>query len=443
MPIYFSTIRDIIPQTPGVYFFRNSKKEILYIGKAANIRSRLSSYFVSSAVLSAAKKRMLLEAEYITWQDTPSEIEALIVEANLIKKHLPPYNIVMRDDKQYLFVGFTREPFPRIIFTHQPIQVIHSLPTSQVGKHKVVRKKKIDYIGPFTEAGAVKRLLRLLRKAFSYCTCKKPHTRFCQQAELNLCMGFCCVKNHIASTEERAIYQKNIRYIKSILTGRQQQLLKRLRIEMNRVSKLQLFEKAAILRDQVHALERVFAHQHTLKKDYEVENQKGLHELKMLLSLKKYPKRIEGYDISNIQGNFAVGSMVVFTDGVADKQAYRKFRIRTVKGANDTAMMREVLRRRFTHHDWPLPDIILIDGGKGQRNAACSAIENTVAKNLIVLSIAKREEELYTAKRNNPFKLKEMPTALLYLLQQIRNEAHRFAISYYRKRHRKSTRTAL
>lgn len=440
MPVIFSEIRNTIPHAPGVYFFRKSDKKILYIGKAANLRTRLSSYFLKNAPLEAAKQRMLREAEHITWQETKTEIEALLLEASLIKKHAPPYNIVMRDDKQYLFVGFTKEQFPRIFFTHQPIQF-------QISKNVI----KVEFFGPFTEAGAVKKLLKSLRKMFPYCTCKNLHERPCQYAELGLCAGVCCIKGeynrrrNLRKLSEVSppivAYKKNIRFLKHILAGKQKQLMHRLRAQMNRVSNRQEFETAARLRDYVYALERIFEHHAPLKKEYAVENQKGLRELRLLLRLPSYPKRIEGYDISNIQGTFAVGSMVVFTDGVPDKNAYRKFRIRWVTGANDTAMLREVLTRRMQHPEWLSPDVMLIDGGRGQLNAAIEAmssvnLETGRPSSIQIISIAKREEELYVPERKMPFKLKNMPTSLLYLLQQIRNEAHRFAISYYRKRHR-------
>lgn len=427
MSISFSSIRNSVPQTPGVYFFRDGKNSILYIGKAANLRSRLSSYFLTSALLEAAKRRMLRETEHITWQETKTEIEALLLEASLIKKHTPPYNIVMRDDKQYLFVGFTKEPFGRIFFTHQPIAFT---------KNKNVTS---EFIGPFTEGRSVKKLLHSLRKTFPYCTCKTNHNRVCQRGELGLCMKLCCQKNYNATPAERSAYAKNVRFLKNVLQGKQKQLLRQFRVRMNHASKKQEFETAARLRDYVYAIENIFEHRSPLKKEYTVENQKGLRELRLLLQLPSYPKRVEGYDISNIQGTHAVGCMVVFTDGVADKNAYRKFRIRTVQGANDTAMMREVLGRRLKHNDWPVPDVILIDGGRGQLNAALNAISASQLTPKIphIISIAKREEELYAPNRKTPFKLKEMPTSLLYFLQQIRDESHRFAISYYRKQHKK------
>src|SRR3989338_3058891 len=199
----FSQIQNSIPRTPGVYFFRDKKHTILYVGKAANLRSRLSSYFLKSALLEAAKRRMLHEAEHITWQETETEIEALLLEASLIKKHIPPYNIVMRDDKQYLFVGFTKEQFPRIFFTHQPL----SLGTRNM-------KHETQFIGPFTESRIIKNLLRSLRKTFPYCTCKTNHNRACQRGELGLCPGTCCIKSYEVQPRKILEYKKNIRFLK-------------------------------------------------------------------------------------------------------------------------------------------------------------------------------------------------------------------------------------
>ncbi|TSC71848.1 MAG: excinuclease ABC subunit C, partial [Parcubacteria group bacterium Gr01-1014_70] len=172
-----------------------------------------------------------------TWQEINTEIEALLLEASLIKKHLPPYNIVMRDDKQYLFVGFTEETFPRIMYTHQPIS--HEARNMKHETQEKRKKKFLEYIGPFTEASAVKKLLRALRKTFPYCTCKKPHTKMCQQAELGLCMDFCCRIGTEPSREQRASYLKNIRFIKNILVGRQKALITHLSSAMKSASKHQ------------------------------------------------------------------------------------------------------------------------------------------------------------------------------------------------------------
>lgn len=431
MAVTFSSIRDTIPSTPGVYFFNSPENEVLYVGKAANLKARVRSYFSKHVDLSPAKRRMVREATSITWQEADSEIDALIREASLIKRYHPRYNIILRDDKNYSFVAFTKEPFPRVYITHQPRE--HS--------------SKETYIGPFTDGYAVKRLLRTLRRTFPYCTCTQQHTRPCQNAELGLCATVCCLKNQYSevstvgsrTSEYHQTYKKNIYAIKNILRGKHAHLKATLTREMKHASTAQHFEVATQIRDQLYALESIFAHREIIRKEYGVENQKGLHALRMLLALPRAITRIEGYDISNIQGVLPVGSMVVFTNGMSNKQEYRKFKIKTVTGANDPAMIHEVIARRLAHADWPLPDIALIDGGRTQLNAALAAqhaSSRPEAHNIIFMAIAKREEELYLAHKKTPLALKTMPVSLLHLIQQIRNEAHRFAIGFYRKRHR-------
>lgn len=434
MAVTFSSIRDSIPSAPGVYFFKGPASEVLYVGKAANLKARVRSYFSKSVDLPPAKHRMIREAADITWIETESEVEALIREATLIKRHHPKYNVILRDDKNYSYVAFTHEPFPRVYVTHQP----------------TARKTRELYIGPFTDGYAVKRILRSLRRTFPYCTCTQQHTRPCQNAELGLCMSICCLKTKFSevplpkidgsgTSENYKRYRKNISALKNILRGNHARLKGTLTREMQKASKARDFETATHARDQLYALERIFAHRAVIRKEYGVENQKGLHELRILLKLPRAITRIEGYDISNIQGTLPVGSMVVFVHGMSDKNEYRKFKIKTVQGANDPAMIREVITRRLSHLDWRLPDIMLIDGGRTQLNAALAAQRASLqseTKHIVIMAIAKREEELYLAHTKTPLSLKKMPVSLLHLLQQIRNEAHRFAIGFYRKRHR-------
>jgi excinuclease ABC subunit C len=428
----FSQIKKAIPSTPGVYFFRDEQEAILYIGKAANLSRRISSYFAKNSGLSSAKQKMVERAHKITWIEADSEIDALLQEASYIKKHRPPYNVMLRDDKYYSFVEITKEPFPHIYVVNRP-----TLFTKDNKKISMAS----EFIGPFTNTAGVKSILRSLRKIFSYCTCKQHHARACQYAELRLCMGICCLRNYTPTSKERDLYYRHIRYIRNVLSGRQKQLIKNLNNEMQTASKERRFEDAKIARDQLHALSRIFAHSHIIKKDYGVENLKGTYELGMLLRQKTTPDRIEGFDISNIQGIFAVGSMVVFTNGIPDKKEYKHFRIKTVKGANDPAMMHEMLVRRFQHIEWQIPEVILIDGGPTQLTSAISAYKNSLLftkhNSISIISLAKKEEELYIPQTKKPIPLKTVPASLLYLLQQIRNESHRFAISYYRHRHRK------
>ena len=422
-----------IPKSPGVYFFRE-KKKIIYVGKAQNLKIRLASYFNGRSP-DTRKKQMTAQAGSLTWQKTESDVEALILEAELIKKHRPKYNVLMRDDKQYLYVVFTREEFPKIIFTHQPT-------------------KNQTHIGPFTDAWAVRYILKSLRRAFPYCTCKEIHKRRCQMAEIGRCLGVCCLdKSKFEAAEYSGLkktYQKNIRYIKNILSGKHNRVRSVLEKEMKKASYRQNYEMAGQILNQIQALENIFKHRFIIKRDDIIYKNKGLEYLRNLLDLKKPPKRIEAYDISNIQGKFAVGSMVVFTEGQPDKNEYRKFRIRMPNQPNDTAMIREILTRRLNHPEWPLPDVILIDGGKPQLNAALAifrhrppsrkaSAEHSKSEDIKVIALAKREEELYLpAQAGLPdgkiIKLKNGPPSLLHLSQHLRNEAHRFAITYHRKR---------
>ncbi len=450
MPVHIETIRGSIPSTSGVYFFKAAEGQILYIGKAGNLKARIQSYFVASRDVGPAKECMLKEAATLEWRELSSEIEALIEEARLIKKYRPRYNVLMRDDKNYLYVGFTKEPFPKVFLTHQPRQALS----------REFKDKKANYIGPFTDATSVKRVLKSLRKIFPYCTCKERHARPCQNAQIGLCMTYCCLddkkatqKNSMFSKEHiqdaRQPYKRAITSIQKILSGNQKTLVRTLKRQMAIYSKDQAFEKAATIRNQLHGLERIFAHSLYITKEHSLENRKALHELEQILHLPHPITRIEGYDISNIQGTDAVGSMVVCTDGAMDKNEYRRFRIKTVTGANDPAMMQEILLRRFDHPEWPYPEVILVDGGISQLNATLAArkkylrqtangadMQNGITA-ISIISIAKREEELYLPHKIHPIPLKHTSTALLHLLQQIRDESHRFAIGFHRKLHRR------
>ncbi len=397
-------IKDI-PQTPGVYMFLDKSGKPVYIGKAVNLRSRALSHIRGRA-------RFLDDATDIKTHETESEIEALILEACFIKEYKPRYNVVMRDDKQYFYVAFSRDAFSRIFIAHQ-------------------RTTK-NRIGPFTDGKALKTTLKLLRRVFPYCTCKTIHKRFCLNYHMGRDLGFCCVKDAKGNKKE---YGKNISRIKKILNGQKSRVIKELEKEMKAMAKLKDFEKAAKLRNQLEGIANVLAHKQVFRDD--MIQRKMFHVSRSML---QGVNRIEGYDISNIQGNFAVGSMVVFEKNnegilIPKKSDYRRFKINTIKGANDPAMMGEVLARRLKHSEWPLPDLFLIDGGITQRNAAQKELARAgVSRPLF--GLAKREEELYTGHSVVLLSALSREQELLFMF--IRNEAHRFAIGYYRKLHRKS-----
>src|SRR3989344_3643671 len=401
-----------IPKKSGVYFFKNKKREILYIGKAADLRNRLRFYF-SKGVKDARILGMLKNATGVSWQKTDSEIEALILESQLIKKHRPAFNILMRDDKQYFYVSFTKEVFPKVLISHQQKD-----------------------IGPFTDGGALKTTLKFLRRIFPYCTCKEKHNNYCLNYHLGNCSGFCCLKSDKSQAEDKKNYHNNIKSIKNILSGKRSLLAKKLESEMEQAAKNDEFIKAISLRNKIKQLKWVFENAKIISKSPEDCPPEALEQI---------PRRIEAYDISNIQSANAVGSMAVFTNGQPDKNQYRKFKIRRIlssealrEGFGDTNMLREVLSRRFKHKEWPLPDLVMVDGGKAQLNAAFSA----VPKQIPIIALTKNEKHqashIFILKKPKPLSLNFLTSDVRKLILEINNEAHRFAISYYRKAHRKN-----
>jgi excinuclease ABC subunit C len=408
-----------IPHKPGVYFFQNSLDKILYVGKAVNLNGRLG-YYLRDGDQPAKIKQLLKEANSISWEIFGSEAEALIKEAEYIKKHHPKFNVLMRDDKQYLYVGLTKEKYPKVFITHQPAT------------------KKANYIGPFTESGILKSVLKSVRKNFPYCTCKTPHQTACLNAKLGKCPGYCCIINKDLS-EYKKNYRKNIDSIKKILTGKNKSLAKKLKKEMQKLSKRRNYEEAGKIRDRISSLEKIFAHRHIVKRDQPSDTAKSLRALKNILNAKE-TSRIEAYDIANIQGKFAYGSMVVFSDGEPQKNEYRLFKIKTVENSNDPAMIKEVLERRLNHKEWPMPNIILIDGGRAQLNTVYRALHHKLSAKVIALTKNNKHkgDHIYLEKKLLPILLDSLPMHLKNLILRLDSEAHRFAIKNYRKLHRKS-----
>lgn len=390
-----------LPQAPGVYVFKKGRR-ILYIGKAANLRERVKQHL--------KEPRSLFNESSVWYCLTGSEIEALLLEAKLIKKYKPKYNVLWRDDKNYFYVAITKELLPRIFLTHQ---------TNLKNKSGTL---KANFIGPFVDGKALKQTLRYLRKIFPYYTRPpKNHPKIkCPWCHLDLCPG---------PNPDAKEYRKNIKSLIEVLKGERARLTNNLKKEMIKASKTQDFEKAAKLRDQIFNLEKVLA------------NAKILHPSER--TVKKTPwhsnyncLRIEGYDISNIQGKMATGSMVTFMDGKPDKNFYRRFKIKFEKKPNDIAMLKEVLNRRFKHKEWAFPDLILVDGGQAQLNAAQLIAKRYKLKaKIIALTKDKRHKgyKIFMTHKKEPIKLSDLPADWRNLILQIGHEAHRFAISYHRK----------
>jgi excinuclease ABC subunit C len=552
---------DNLPNKPGCYLMKDRNGRVIYVGKAINLRSRVRSYFHTSAQHSLKIKQLVRKIENIEWILVDSELEALILEMNLIKKYRPHYNVRLKDDKRYPYIKVHWDsPFPKVTVTRR---------MTQDGSR---------YFGPYTSVWAVHQTLNVLRKIFPYLTCDREITgeddRACLYHDIKLCTAPCI------GLIGKSGYRQMIEDLCQFLEGRTDPIVTRMQREMERASEELRFEHAANLRDQIDAIESVVERQKVISSDYvdsdvlamarsdgeacvqvffirsgkligrdyfllegaedtsdadvlaefikqfydqapkvpaqvllphEVEEAKiirkwlknkrndqkveilvphhgkqhelvkmatenavetlhalqarwqadryrqeqGLSELQKILGVQNPLNRIECYDISNIQGTSAVGSMVVFEQGVPKKKLYRLFNIHSVSGADDFASMEEVLVRRFNR--WAsakeisktpgkkpdqafsrLPDLLIVDGGKGQLGRAKEVIDRfNLLNKFITAGLAKRNEELFLIDRSDPIILPEKSQGL-YLMQRVRDEAHRFAITLHRKRRTKS-----
>lgn len=380
-----------LPETTGVYAFKK-EAELLYIGKANNLKERVKQH-----------PGLLGQAGQLGFIQTQSEIEALILEAKLIKKFQPKFNVLWKDDKNYFYVAITKEPFPRIFIAHQPQN----------------EGNRISLIGPFVDGTALKQTLKTLRKVFPYRSCNKLPKKPCLWYQLERCLAPCAGLTSTVKDESKA----NVKHLIKILQGKKNQTLNDLKKEMKKLSQAQKYERANRIKNQIQSLEKVLSHARL----WPAETRFPAMET-------WFPKkRMEGYDVSNIQGKEATGSMVVFINGKPDKSQYRKFRIKTQKEPDDIAMLKEILTRRFNHPEWPYPDLILIDGGKAQFNAAKDILSRWSLDQIRVMSLAKKKNELYMEGKKKPVLLKTLPREVSNLILQLRDEAHRFAISYHKK----------
>lgn len=413
-----------LPRTPGVYLFRNESARVIYVGKAVNLKNRVSSYFQKKDH-DPKTAELVKKIERLEYIESGSEFEALVLEADLIKRYKPKYNIRFRDDKNYVYLKVTKEDYPKISIVHQ------------------ITDHKAEYLGPYTDSNAVRRILKISRRIFPYCTCKLPNDEVCLYFHIGLCPGH--GEKYISSSD----YKKNIRGIEKIFSGKTGALKREFTGEMKKASKEKRYEEAAACRDNIKYLERI-ERSHIIS-ERDLSEDKGLYELKKHLNLPVIPQKIECFDISNIMGTAATGSMVVFGSGIASPKDYRRFQIKTVKGANDTQMMAEILSRRFSLGEKKkkdsafsqLPDLVILDGGKGQLSAVLEKVGDTGETRIV--SLAKKREEIFV-KEDKGFRKIIMPknSEALYLVQRIRDEAHRFAITYHRKlKGRESFRTAL
>jgi len=419
------------PQTPGVYLMKDAAGRVIYVGKAKNLRSRAGSYFLKAAAEDPRTAGLVREIRDIDYLDAESEIDALLVEARLIKDILPKYNKDLRDDKTFPYLEIlTREEFPRVRFTREP------------------KGKGTKLYGPFANPRGLRGAIQVLQKIFKFRTCsldiseddRRWHWfRPCLLASIQQCSAPCNLR--ISKVE----YRKDIRRLQQFLEGNKKSLLTEMHQEMEAAARELRFEEAARLRDEVAALQsldqRGELDTHVQPEVFPIDPKKGLAGLHKVLRLSQQPRTIEGIDIAHTAGRETVASVVQFIDGLPFKPGYRRLRIRAVEGVDDTASIHEAVARRFgrLHEEGEVfPDILLIDGGKGQLNAALSAFSALEVDPPMVISLAKREELVFVMGTEKPLRISRRSYALR-LLQYVRDEAHRFAQHYHHILRRKST----
>ena len=421
-----------LPSSAGVYFYKDKTGLIIYVGKATNLKNRVKQYFQKSRHFDPKTQLLIKDIADIEWQQTSGEAEALFLEAELIKRYQPKYNILLRDDKSSVYIRINIKDFaPSVTLTRRPSD------------------DQAEYFGPYLAAWQVRRALKYLRKAFPFSTHITLPKRACLDVHLGLCPG------PETATYNRQEYLANLRHLMGYIKGSNKSLAKIFKKKMLECASQQRFEDAARMRNRLASLNAlqnqvIFGDRESLdiSKDY------SLNEIKQLLGLKEIPKRIESYDISHTQGVGAVASMVVFVNGLAEKPAYRKFQM-NLPGNNDVAHIKETLTRRFSSNNkkkWPRPNLIIIDGGKGQLKGALEALAASNIK-IPTIGLAKRQEEIvvnnFASNTQLDFEkiknLKPVVTKLgnyttiklpmnsnsIKLMQRIRDEAHRFALSYH------------
>ncbi len=408
-----------IPQKPGCYIYRDMFGTVIYVGKASNLRRRMSQYFQPSRETRADPKLRSLINTIQTWEfiTVRNEDEALVLETRLIKEYAPHFNVLMRDDKRHLMLKIDRtETFPRL---------------------KMARLRKDDsclYFGPFPKGGALRMTADFLIHYLKLRTCKAAVPGLIDRTHcLAGAIRDCCRPCEGKVSEEE--YNARIDRLTAILDGDVKDVLAVLDLKMKEAAEKQQFEKAAHYRDISANIQSLYGQK--IRKNMTDPGHPGMpavEDLQKALRLKKPPRSIECFDISNISGTLAVASLVHFTDGAPDKGKYRKFRIKTITGANDFAMMKEAVSRHFTHlleKPETLPDLLMVDGGKGQLSSALEALVAVKCPPFPVIGLAKRHEEVFIPGRSEPYLIAHERPALK-LLQSVRDEAHRFAITYHR-----------
>ncbi len=418
------------PAKPGVYLMKDADGKVIYVGKAKSLRSRAATYFSDLAAEDKRIRDLIKQIADIDFIETDTEVEALLKEARLIKDIQPRFNKSLKDDKTFPYLQIrVREEYPRVEFTRKP------------------RRKGVRLYGPFTSARSLRQAVQILQRIFQFRTCSldiksdDPRWRWfrpCLLHSIRQCTAPC---NFRVTRDD---YRKQIRSLCLVLEGKRQRLIREMQKDMQAASAALQFEKAGKIRDDMNSLQKL-----DLRGDvggnvqpeaFHIDPRKGLVGLRKLLHLQNTPRIIEGFDIAHLGGDDTVASLVSFLDGLPFKQGYRKYKIKSVEGIDDFASMREVVFRRFrrlSREEAVFPDILLIDGGKGQLNAALDAFKALGIEPPCLISLAKQEEEIFRPGESESLK-PSRHSAALRLLQHVRDEAHRFAQHYHHQLRRRS-----
>lgn len=414
---------DNLPESPGVYLFKSKSKKILYVGKAINLRKRVKSYFTARGSQQRTDN-LLKHIDQVSFEKVSTELEALLLEARLIKQYQPKYNARLKDDTRYLYLGITREEIPRVFLLRQPEK------TPQLS----------SWYGPFPSSLATREVYRLMRRVFPFRSCRKLPKKTCLYYQLKICGGYC------QFLQKRVEYRSSFKEIRLFLGGRVSFLKKNLQQKMAQLAKECKFEEAAKIKNQIQALETIFRKFKKVPEEEDISRElTGLRKI-----LIKYQgvepfviHRLEVYDIANLGKDLRVGAMAVLIRGEPQPSEYRHFKIKT-EARGDPGAIREVLERRFAHQEWLYPQLILIDGGKPQLSAAFSVLRarNLVNQIALVGLVKEKEETLLPVIDKNAIKgwkriafSSKIPG--LRTLQLARDEAHRFAQKYFHLRQRK------
>ena len=423
-----------LPKEPGVYFHKDKTGEIIYVGKAAVLRNRVRQYFQKSRTRDPKTEALVSEIVDTDWMVVDSEIEALFLEAEMIRRYMPRYNILLRDDKSlsYIRIDYNSD-YPTVTTTRRPLD------------------DGAKYFGPYLSSLSIRLALKSLRRVFPFATRRIPgQKRATLYYHLGLDPG---LEEGRTSLED---YRTNLRKLMAVVEGKRKSVEHDIQRDMQKAAKAKNYELAAKLRNQLFSLQNLTRQVIFSDKEFQdISKDHALNELVNLLSLDAFPRRIEGYDISHMQGTDVVASMVVFTNGVSDKHEYRKFKTKKDHN-NDFYNMHETITRRLqANHlkDWGKPSLVLIDGGKGQLDAAIRARDEVGQYDVPFIGLAKREEQIVIHKEKSNVTLNEQElhklggythesddfilinlphsTNLVKLLQRIRDESHRFAVSYH------------